>query len=82
MRRRPAPAWLTPLKWFGTATGIAGALLVAANIGMVGSGFLLFAFSSAAWTWSGLVMREPSLVALQAVFLAIDLVGVWRWPLA
>lgn len=81
MRRRLAPWWLSPLKWLGTITGVAGALLVAANVGAVGWGFVLFALSSAAWGFAGLAMREPSLVALQGVFLAVDVVGIWRWQI-
>ncbi len=79
MRRRPSPLWLNLLKWFGSATGVLGALLIASNVGAVGWGFILFALSSTAWAWSAAVMREPSLVALQTVFLGVDLVGIWRW---
>lgn len=73
--------WLTPVKWVGTATGIAGALLIALNIGHVGIGFVLFAVSSALWAVAGWVHREMSLVVLQGVFLIIDLVGIWNWLL-
>ena len=47
MRRRPEPAWLGLAKWLGTAAGIAGAVLVALNLGVVGYGFALFLVSSA-----------------------------------
>jgi len=70
---------LTGLKWVGTATGLVGALVLALNLPISGWGWVLFAVSSSAWTAAGLMMREPSLVLLQGGFLAVDLIGVWRW---
>ncbi len=78
----PKRPWLTAIKWIGTATGVAGALLIALDVGAVGWGFVLFAVSSALWALAGWVQREPSLVTLQVVFLAIDAVGVWSWLIA
>ena len=69
------------LKWTGTAAGILGALLVASNIPQSGWGFVLFCVSSLAWTAAGLRMREPSLVALNMTFTAINVLGVVRWLL-
>jgi len=71
--------YLTPLKWIGTGTGIAGAILIALNIGAVGIGFVLFTISSSLWTYAGWAHREMSLVVLQGVFLVIDVVGVYNW---
>ena len=70
------------LKWIGTATGVAGALLVAINIPQSGYGFLLFLISSTSWFIAACRMREISLMILQAVFTVINLVGVWRWLFA
>ncbi|MBF0584653.1 MAG: hypothetical protein HQL80_10545 [Magnetococcales bacterium] len=67
------------LKWIGTTTGVAGALLVAMNIPLSGYGFLLFLVSSTSWFVAAYHMREISLMILQAVFTIINLVGVWRW---
>ncbi|CAA6603862.1 conserved exported hypothetical protein [Rhodospirillaceae bacterium LM-1] len=78
MRRNNTPLLLAA-KWMGTAAGIVGAVLVAANVGVVGWGFIAWAISSSLWTYAGWAMREPSLILLQAVFLIIDLVGIWRW---
>ena len=74
---------LAALKWLGTVAGIVGALLVALNIGgtIVGIGFVFFAVSAAAWVVAGWRMSEPSLVAMHGVFLAINVVGIWRWLL-
>lgn len=73
--------WLTVLKWIGTATGIIGASIVALNIDAVGIGFIFFAVSSATWAYAGWVHREMSLLVLQVVFLAIDLMGIYNWLL-
>jgi len=70
---------MTALKWTGTVTGIAGAIWVALNIATSGWGFVLFAISAVFWTIAGWLMREPSLVLLQSVFFAIDILGIYRW---
>ncbi len=74
---------LISAKWLGTVAGIAGALLIALNVGgtIVGIGFIFFAVS-AAWVVAGWRMGEPSLVAMHGVFLAINLLGIWRWLIA
>ena len=75
---------MTALKWLGTVAGIAGPLLVALNVGgtIVGIGFVFFAVSAASWVVAGWRMGEPSPVAMHGVFLAINLLGIWRWLVA
>lgn len=70
---------LTAAKWIGTAAGVAGAMLIALNLGLVVYGFGLFLMSSILWTAVGWLQREPSLVVLQGAFTAINVVGVARW---
>ena len=70
---------LTPAKWIGTATGIAGAVLIALNLGVVAYGFGLFLASSLLWAWVGWMHRETSLVVLQSAFTIINVVGLLRW---
>ncbi len=67
------------LKWKGTATGIAGATIIALNLPISGWGFVLFLVSSVSWTIAGLRMRENSLALLQAAFTVINLLGIYRW---
>ncbi len=74
--------WLRPAKWIGTGTGIAGALLIALNIGVTGYGFALFLISSLLWCAAGIVQRDASLALLQAVFSVVNVVGIWRWLFA
>ncbi len=71
------------LKWLGTIAGIAGAVLIVLNIcgHIVHIGFVFFAVSALSWVIAGWRMGEMSLVAMHGVFLAINLVGVWRWLL-
>lgn len=66
-------------KWTGTGAGIAGALLVAADIPASGYGFILFLVSSVCWAWVGIRTRDLPLALLQGVFTAINLLGIWRW---
>lgn len=67
------------VKWTATVAGIAGAVLVALNIGLVAYGFALFLASSLLWCAIAAVHREPSLMVLQGAFVAINVLGLWRW---
>ena len=66
-------------KWLGTATGVAGAIIIAANLGLVVHGFVLFFISSILWSTVSWVQREASLFVLQATFTVINVIGVYRW---
>lgn len=69
-------------KWMGTGFGIAGAILVALNLPISGWGFVLFLVSSVSWTIAGVMMKENSLILLNAVFTAINMLGIYRWLLS
>jgi len=75
----PGTPAFAALQWFGTFTGVAGALILALNIPVSGWGWVLFAVSAAAWTAAGFAIRDYSLVVLQGAFLVVDLIGIWRW---
>jgi hypothetical protein len=66
-------------KWLGRATGIAGALIITLNLGLVVAGFVLFLVSSILWSAVSWVQRETSLLVLQGTFPVINLVGIYRW---
>lgn len=70
---------LSVMKWIGTATGVAGALIVAMNLGLVAHGFVLFLVSSILWSLVGWMQREASLVVLQGTFTVINVLGIVRW---
>lgn len=66
---------LSTAKWIGTAAGIAGAILIALNLGIVAYGFGLFLVSSLLWGWVGWMHRGASLVLLQSVLISTLLVA-------
>lgn len=76
---RREPGLLKLAKWTRTGAGVAGAAVIALNVGAVGIGFVLFLGSSVLWTVVGWVHREPSLVVLQGAFTVINVLGIYRW---
>ena len=70
------------LKWTGTVGGIAGAFLVAANLPLSGWGYVPFLAGSLALVGWGLLIAEPAVWILNAVFTVANLFGIWRWLLA
>ena len=73
------PPILSLAKWAGTVFGVTGASLIALNLPISGWGFLLFLVSSVSWTVAGVMMREHSLILLNAVFTVINVLGIYRW---
>jgi hypothetical protein len=68
--------WLSGAKWLGTVCGVAGAIMIALNLGFVAYGFALFLVSSLLWGTVALIQREPSLVVLQSVITVVDVLGL------
>lgn len=64
------------LSLIGSATGIAGALLIALNIGMFFLGYILFLTSSIAWVTYAAQTKQKNLLTMNVVFGLINLVGV------
>ena len=52
------------------------------NLPISGWGFILFLVSSVSWTVAGMMMREHSLILLNAVFTVINVLGIYRWLIA
>lgn len=67
------------LRWFGTACGLAGAALIAANVSVSGWGFVIFLGNSVPWAIVGLRRRDHALALLNAGFTAVNILGVVRW---
>jgi hypothetical protein len=63
----------------GAATGIAGALLLALKLKWSGWAFAIFLVSNLAWIVFSVATGTYGLLAQEAVYLAINLVGAWRW---
>ncbi|ARJ65997.1 hypothetical protein WV31_10200 [Magnetospirillum sp. ME-1] len=74
-----ATAAIDRAKWIGTATGIAGAVMLAAHIPCSDWGFLFHLASSASWTFAGLRARDASIWLLNGAFLAINILAIARW---
>lgn len=69
------------IEWFAALSGITGAVLLAANVSLSRYGFVLFLCSSCTWSWVAYTTVQPALLVNQAVFMAINLLGIWRWLL-
>lgn len=67
--------------WLGTATGMGGALALAANGGAdwVVVGYWLFLVSSLIWGIVAASRRDRPLLLMQSTFTAINLFGLLRW---
>ncbi|MBC2650527.1 hypothetical protein H7F50_01990 [Novosphingobium flavum] len=73
-----------PLEWFGAMGAIVAAGLIAADLGrrFTGWAFVLFLAVSLAWIASGLRHDAWSLVAQNALLLAVNGWGVWQYLLS
>ena len=69
------------LRTFAAATTIIAAALVAANWSarVMVTGFVIFIVASLAWVIDGWLEGKASLVIQNAILLAINVLGVWRW---
>ena len=69
------------LRSFAAATTIIAAALVAANWNarVMVAGFIIFIVASLAWMADGWLEGKASLVIQNAILLAINILGVWRW---
>ena len=69
------------LEWYATISGIAAALMIAADWGrrVTGWGFVLFCTMNVAWIWFGLIDETGGLTTQNAVLLAINALGIYRY---
>lgn len=69
------------LRWVAFATGVVAAILVALRLSprTTGVGFAIFCICSIAWVAVGLADDELKLAGQNAVLLAVNIFGVWRW---
>ncbi len=64
------------LAWFGTATSILGAFLMAFGFGLVG--YTCFSLGSVSWTVIGLAKKDWPLIFLNATFFVANIIGLTR----
>lgn len=70
------------LEWIAAISGVLGAILVASNCRFSGYGFLLFLVSSVTWSMCAYASKQDALLINQLGFVAINLLGVYRWLIA
>ena len=75
----PGEPWYKALKSAAMVLGIGGAAATAAGSAWVVYGFGLFLASSLIWAGVAVRQRETSLLAMQACFIVVDVIGLWRW---
>ena len=64
------------ISWFGTATSIAGAFLMA--FGIVQIGYICFSLGSIAWLYVGFANRDKPLMVLNGTFFVANIIGLFR----
>lgn len=64
------------LSWFGTATSITGAFLMA--FGIVGMGYICFCLGSISWLYVGFANRDKPLMVLNGTFFVANIIGLFR----
>lgn len=69
------------MTWLGTITGMIGAVLLAANlgIGVVVAGYVAFLISSVVWSAVALRRRDVPLLWMQSFFVVVNAAGIVRW---
>ncbi len=70
---------ISVLEWLGSLSGIGGALLMAANTRISGLAYPLWVVSSVSLLAFACLQDHGGLALQQSFFLAINVVGVWRW---
>ena len=67
------------LEWFGTLTGIMGALIISSNIGYIGQAYIIFGFSAVCYLVFAWTFKRWPLFIMNCVFMVINFWGIWRW---
>lgn len=67
------------MEWFGTVTGLGGALVVSSNMGYVGVGYIVFLLSALSILYVGWKLERWGLFTMSIGYSLINLWGIWRW---
>jgi hypothetical protein len=69
------------LRTVAAVTTVVAAALVASNLNarVTVAGFSIFIVASIAWMVDGYLESKSSLIIQNAILLAINVLGVWRW---
>ena len=71
--------FVNAVEWFGTVTGIGGALVVSSNIGYVGFGYIVFLISALSILYVAYILERWGLFTMSIGYTLINLWGIWRW---
>ncbi len=70
---------LDSLEWFGTVTGIGGALVISSNIGHIGPAYIVFLISALSIWYVSWKLERWGLVTMSIGYSLINIWGIWRW---
>ncbi len=74
---------LATFGWLGAFTGIIGGILLAFNSPDYSKfGFIFFLVSATSWLIQGVQNKDHPLVILNAVFIVVDMLGIYHWFIA
>lgn len=79
MTHSQPPPGVRRAKWLGTASGVVGAVMLAAHIPCSDWGFLFHLTSSASWTYAGVRGKDASIWILNGAFFSINILAICRW---
>lgn len=65
--------------WTGAAFGIAGAILIALNLGVNWYGYLLFMVSSVCYSYVGWKTNKSGLMVMSLLYIIINVMGLFQW---
>ena len=66
-------------EWVGTAAGLGAGAMLASNIEASRYAYWGYLLSNLCWAWSGWKTKSWSQLTMQMGFLAITMLGLWRW---
>lgn len=74
--------FLDCVEWLGTISGVTAAIIIASNLtftGSVGFGFCIYLISSISFTYVGYRLKRWGLMAMNVVFICINIWGIYNW---
>lgn len=70
------------LEWCATGLAVVGAILLALKLDVSGWAFILYLISTVTFSIVFLKERRWSMLVLNLVFVATNMVGIYRWLIA
>lgn len=70
------------IEWFGTITGLIGAVIIASNFafaGSVGVGYCVFLLSSISYMYVAYILKRWGLFTMNVAFTIINFWGIYNW---